>query len=247
MSGYRWNLDDFAVGYDAAAEHIHPHYVEIQDTILELLPLPPDSDVLVVDAGGGSGRLMEKILRRWPNVKGVVVDQSVPFLALAERKLSQLGPRGVCIQARLQDGWLEQLPEAPAAVVSMSAIHHLTPDEKHSLHERVATALQLGGLFLNGDEVRPESDEEYLSLLHRWSDHMRTGLADGRIGPIFQSAYEKWADRNITKFGQPKQSGDDNLQPIEDLLADFRRVGFATAEAPWRRDLWAVLRGVKAN
>ena len=245
MSEYRWNLDDFAVGYDAAAEHIHPHYVEIQDTILELLPLSPDSDALVVDAGGGSGRLMEKILRRWPNVKGVVVDQSVPFLALAERKLSQFGVRGACVHARLQDGWLEQLPEPPAAVVSMSAIHHLTPDEKHALHERIAAALPTGGVFLNGDEVRPESDEEFLALLHRWSAHMRTGLAEGRIGPIFQAAYDKWADRNIARFGQPKQSGDDNLQPIEELLADFREVGFTAVDAPWQRELWAILRGVK--
>jgi tRNA (cmo5U34)-methyltransferase len=244
VSEYRWNLDDFALGYDAAAEHIHPYYIEMQDTILELLDLAEDSPALVVDAGGGSGRLMEKVLARWPNVTGVVVDQSPPFLALAERRLSRFGNRAVCIHARLQDGWLDQLPRRPRAVVSMSAIHHLTPAEKHELHQRIADAIEPGGQFLNGDEVRPVADSEYLQLLEQWSTHMRERLIDGRIGPVFQQAYEKWAHRNIAIFGQPKQSGDDCLQPIDELLTDFREVGFASADAPWRRDLWAVLRGV---
>ncbi len=246
MSEYRWNLDDFAVGYDAAAEHIHPHYLEVQDTILELLSLPENSTALIVDAGGGSGRLMERVLQRWPQATGVVVDQSGPFLALAERRLKAFGPRASCLQARLQDDWLQQLPGQPTAIVSMSAIHHLTPSEKHELHARIAQSLQPGGVFLNGDEVRPASDEEYLALLHRWSTHMQTGLAQGRIEPIFQAAYDKWADRNIGRFGQPKQSGDDCLQTIDELLADFRQVGFQQADAPWQRELWAVLRGVKS-
>jgi tRNA (cmo5U34)-methyltransferase len=245
VSEYRWNLDDFAVGYDAAAEHIHPYYVEMQDTILDLLALPKDSQPLIVDAGGGSGRLMERVLARWPHATGVVVDQSPPFLALAERRLSRFGERAVCIHARLQDDWLGQLPRPPRAVVSMSAIHHLTPAEKHTLHRRIVEALEPDGQFLNGDEVRPVADSDYLQLLQHWSAHMRERLADGRIGAVFRQAYEKWAHRNIALFGQPKQSGDDCLQPIDELLADFRKVGFASADAPWQRDLWAVLRGLK--
>lgn len=247
MSDYRWNLDDFAAGYDASAEHIHPYYVECQDTILSLLNLPADSTSLIVDAGGGSGRLMQRILDRWPRVTGAVVDQSPPFLALAERRLKRFGERAFCIQSRLQDDWLGQLPQRPQAVVSMSAIHHLSPDEKHTLHSRIVEALQPGGLFLNGDEVRPASDADFLALLHKWSAHMREGIAAGRIAPVFQAAYDKWADRNIGRFGQPKQSGDDCLQTIDELLADFRTVGFQSADAPWHRELWAVLRGVKAS
>jgi tRNA (cmo5U34)-methyltransferase len=246
VSDYRWNLDDFAVGYDASAEHIHPHYVEIQDTILALLDLPTDRTVLVVDAGGGSGRLMERILERWANAIGVVLDQSPPFLALAERRLSKFGERAACVHGRLQDDWLDPLPQQPAAIVSMSAIHHLTPDEKHLLHERVFSALEPGGQFLNGDEVRPAADGDFLRLLHQWSAHMRGGLDRGTVSPVFEQAYQKWADRNIGRFGEPKRSGDDCLQTIDELLADFRSVGFTLADAPWQRDLWAVLRGVKS-
>src|SRR5262245_41359063 len=109
---YRWNTSDLAVGYDAAAAVIHPHYGAIQDVILSLLPanlgrdgLGRDSlgrDSLVVDLGGGSGRLMERILDRWPEARGAVVDQSEPFLALAERRLARFGERALCIHRRLQ-------------------------------------------------------------------------------------------------------------------------------------------------
>ena len=59
MPAYRWNTSDFAAGYDAAAQIIHPHYLAIQDAILDLLTpilLPtPDSPLpsLVIDLGVG--------------------------------------------------------------------------------------------------------------------------------------------------------------------------------------------------
>ena len=56
MPEYRWNVSAFAEGYDEAAPAIHPHYVEIQDAIIELLG---DAQTCVLDLGGGSGRLPE--------------------------------------------------------------------------------------------------------------------------------------------------------------------------------------------
>src|SRR5688572_14238396 len=110
MSTYRWQISDLAAGYDAAAEVIHPHYLAIQDAILSLLPLTPNAPALVVDLGGGSGRLMERILDKWPLARGVVIDMSEPFLALAERRLARFGERAACVLSRLQDDWTNQLP-----------------------------------------------------------------------------------------------------------------------------------------
>ena len=62
MSDYRWNVSDFAVAYDQAAERVHPFYLELQDAILQELSFPPDAELLLVDMGGGSGRLMERAL-----------------------------------------------------------------------------------------------------------------------------------------------------------------------------------------
>jgi SAM-dependent methyltransferase len=246
MAEYRWNLDDFALAYDESAHHIHPHYLEIQDEILDLIDRAPDEPFLAVDAGGGSGRLMAKLLERWPNARGVVVDQSPAFLAIAERRLAPFDGRGLCLLSQLQEDWLEDLPEEPWVVVSMSAIHHLTPDEKHALHQRIHHALVPGGLFLNGDEVRPSDDATFLRLLDQWAAGMGRGIEQGRITPLFRKALDAWVDRNIAHFGEPKQSGDDNLQTLDDLLADYHAIGYHAADAPWHKELWAVMRARKA-
>src|SRR5436190_14978664 len=119
---YRWNKAEFAAGYDEAAAHIHPHYLSMQQTILDLLPQSPDERFLLVDAGGGSGRLAALFLERFPQASAIVVDQSEAFLELAAQRMAPFAPRGTTILARLQDDWWSKLPTPPGAIVSMSAI-----------------------------------------------------------------------------------------------------------------------------
>ena len=70
MTEYRWNAQDAARAFDAAAESIHPHYIELQDQILQRLAPRQHVALLVVDAGGGSGRLMERVLELLPKAQG---------------------------------------------------------------------------------------------------------------------------------------------------------------------------------
>jgi tRNA (cmo5U34)-methyltransferase len=246
MTTYRWNTSDFAVGYDAAADKIHPHYLEIQDVILGLLPGQLNRGGFVVDLGGGSGRLVERILDARPAASAIVLDQSEPFLAIAERRLAKFGSRVTCVLARLQDSWPQLLPTRATAIVSMSAIHHLEPIEKQSLYRQCYDALAPSGVLLNGDEVRAADDPPYLAELEGWADHMRRGMADGSIGEIFHPALHKWIERNVTRFGEPKRSGDDCHETIAAQLEYLRAAGFSAVDCPWQKGMWAVMRAVKA-
>ena len=242
-SSYRWNTTAFAEGYDLAAGVIHPQYVQIQDAILSLLPPGLQAGGLIVDLGGGSGRLMERVLDRWPAVSAVVIDQSEPFLALAERRLTRFSPRAICIPGRLQDPWSDQLPGRPSAIVSMSAVHHLEPREKQALYRQCAEALEPGGLLLNGDEVRADDDATYRASVSAWANHMRSAMDSGQVPASFHPALEKWIDRNVTRFGEPKHSGDDCHETIAVQLVYLRAAGFTVADCPWQSAMWAVLRG----
>jgi trans-aconitate methyltransferase len=243
---YRWNTSVFAVGYDAAAERIHPHYLAIQDVILNRIgSTHADQAALVVDLGGGSGRLMERLLDRFPTARAVVIDQSEPFLALAERRLSRFGERAAVIKSRLQEDWPDQLPQPADFLVSMSAIHHLEPEEKQRLYQRCFAALGNCGEFLNGDEVRAESDADYHRELSAWAARMRRGMAGGQIPPLFHDALNGWIDRNVARFGQPKRSGDDCYETIEVQLGYLRAAGFRSADCIWQSDMWAVMHAVK--
>jgi tRNA (cmo5U34)-methyltransferase len=244
-SAYRWNQAEFAVGYDVAGVYIHPHYRAMQAAILELLPLESNADVLLVDAGGGSGRLAELFLEKFPESRAIVVDQSEPFLALANQRLSPFGGRGTTLLARLQDQWLSRLEEPPAAIVSMSAIHHLSPEEKQNLYACMGSALAPGGVLLNGDEIRNATDDEYLAHLKNWSAHMQAMQNSGNIPGEMQEILDYWREKNIAHFGAPKKSGDDCHETIAVQLDYLRAAGFNTVDAPWQREMWAILRGVK--
>jgi len=245
MSDYRWNVSDFTVAYDQAAERVHPFYLELQAAILNALAFPANAEVLLVDMGGGSGRLIERALDKWPEASGIVLDQSEPFLALAERRLARFGSRASCLKARLQDDWRNLLPTPPAAIVSMSAVHHLDPAEKQTFYQRCFEALGPGGRLLNGDEVRPENDADYLPILQEWASMWEVGIADGSIPPGIHAALRGWIDRNVTRFGQPKQSGDDYHETATAQLAYFRNAGFEEAKVLWHKKLWALLSAKK--
>ena len=241
MTTYRWNTNEAAATFDAAAPAIHPFYVAVQDEILSLLGAGGREPTCVVDLGGGSGRLLERVLERFPNSRAILVDQSAAFLAVAERRLARFADRTTLIEKRLQDDWATELPTTPGALVSMSAIHHLEPAEKRDLYARCFRSLATGGLLLNGDELRPESDAEYLAAMEWWCEQKKLAMAAGRIPESFRPMSEAWHDRNVRRFGEPKHSGDD-CHETADVQCDYlRNVGFREVRVAWCEKLWGIL------
>jgi SAM-dependent methyltransferase len=240
---YRWNTSELAAAYDADASAVHPHYREIQDELLSLAAEPLAKGGCVVDLGAGSGRLISLMLERYTNATAVLVDQSAAFLELARRKLSRFGPRFRCIHCRLQEPWGADLTEPARVIVSMSAIHHLEPSEKCGCYRQACEALSEGGVFLNGDEVRPESDAAYAAECEAWGRHMQALIANGRVSPPMADALRGWHERNVVHAAAPRTSGDDCHETAEAQLRYLREAGFSSAEAGWSRGLWTVLIG----
>ncbi len=245
MADYRWNLLDNARGYDAAAEFLHPYYRAIQDVLLAHLLLEQCPTGIVIDLGGGSGRLAERILERYPQATVWVVDQSEAFLTLSGERLARFGDRAHCLQAQLQSEWSERFPDSPRAIVSTSAIHHLDASEKQQLYQQCANCLAPGGVLMNGDEVRPESDEEYLSYCRRWVAHMHEQMDAGRVPESLHEALLGWETRNVQQFGMPRSSGDDCHETAAAQLSYFRSAGLEQTELIWHEELWGVLFGRK--
>lgn len=245
MADYRWNQLDKARGYDVAAEYVHPHYREMQDAILEALPFAAGEAGWVIDLGGGSGRLAERILEGFPNACVGIVDQSEAFLTLACDRLNRFGERAAFWQASLQSDWPRDLPAAPRAIVSMSAIHHLDPAGKQRLYRQCAECLTPSGVLMNGDEVRPESDKDYLAECRAWSEHVRRQIDAGLIPEAMQSAWFGWEARNIGQFGTPRVSGDDCHETAAAQLEYFAQAGLRDTRVLWQKGLWTVLFGCR--
>ena len=192
MAEYRWNKHELAAGYDASAEYVHPHYLELQDFLVRAIAtLQPDASTAapyVVDLGGGTGRLAEKILKALPAARVLVIDQAEPALEIARKRLAPFADRAATAVSQLQGEWEQHLAEPPTAIVSMSAIHHLDPGEKEQLYRRCHAALASGGYFANGDEVRDPQPEIYLAQVATWGKHMDRVMAAGLIAESFHDA-----------------------------------------------------------
>jgi tRNA (cmo5U34)-methyltransferase len=247
LAEYRWNQSELAAGYDAGAKLVHPYYVEVQDAILAELAAAGATEGVIVDLGGGSGRLVERALERWPQLRAVIVDQSQAFLDLAGQRLARFAGRLTLLCRRLQDDWTGILTEPAAAVVSMSAIHHLDAEEKRACYQRCFAVLRPGGVLLNGDEVRAESEAEYRRHVERWAAHMQQLIDTQAVTPAMAHALTGWQERNVARFGEPRTSGDDCHETAAAQLGYFEFAGFSETRVIWERELWNVLRGRKAG
>jgi len=241
MTEYRWNQHEVAAGYDAAAPLVHPYYVEVQDAVMAAIA--GQQPQLIVDAGGGSGRLLERCLARWPQASAVLIDQSPAFLTLARNRLEQFGDRVTFHQARLQDDWEPLLARSPDAIVSTSAVHHLVPEEKRAFYARCAALLSPGGVLVNGDEVRDPDEARYRASVEKWAEHMRQLADNGRVSAPMADALLNWRRRNVEQFGVPRVSGDDCHETVDTQLGYFRSAGLVNIRVGWQLDMWAVMIG----
>jgi trans-aconitate methyltransferase len=199
----------------------------------------------IVDAGGGSGRLLERCLDRWPNLRAWLVDQSPPFLDLARNRLARFAERVTFHESKLQADWTSRLPARPDAIVSTSAIHHLEPAEKRDLYARCAAALAPGGVLINGDEIRDPDDATYFAAVNKWAEHMRELAAGGQVSAAMADALLKWRQRNVENFDQPRNSGDDCHETVTTQLDYFRAAGLTNVRMVWQQEMWAVMVGEK--
>ena len=240
---YRWNQSELAAAYDADGPLVHPHYTAMQEDILRWIAPHVAESGVVVDLGGGSGRLLERALATHSGVNAILVDQSESFLELAQRRLASFANRVQFVCCRLQDDWSTQIPATAEAIVSMSAIHHLNSDEKQCCYRQVREFLSEDGIFINGDEFRFDSDDETLRMLRIWQRHMQELINSGDISEPMADACRRWATRNIDHWNSPKQSGDDCYETADTQLRYLQEAGFAHAAVRNPRDLWALLIG----
>lgn len=227
-----------------------PHYEWLQDQAIDtLLHISPHQQLLV-DLGGGSGRLTKKYLRQFPDSRAVIVDSSRAFLEVARAYLKLESDRITLIHAEIESEWQYQLPEAPTAIISMSCIHHLTQIEKQAVYTKSANALAKGGILLNIDEMCDSDKSIYRADLEYWWNYVNRvrPIIDPLENDLFEQFFhhfENWKIRNIDGFESPKQKGDDLHDTAGNQLMMLRKAGLINVSAPFHFRLWQAIVGQK--
>jgi len=126
-------------------------------------PIPKSERPLeVLDLGCGTGLELEAVFDRVPKARITAVDLSPGMLAELERKYAD---RSEQIEV-ICGSYLEiELPEARYDLaLSVMTMHHLLPDPKLALYQKIIKSLKPGGFYIEGDYVvSPETNREMLS------------------------------------------------------------------------------------
>jgi len=238
--------------YDRMAGYLVPRYDWLQNELIALLFADGVEDKRIVDLGAGSGILLDKLLTRHPQARAVWVDFSGDFHTVARRRLARHGRRVEFVLARLEEPWQDRLGEAPHAVCSMSAIHHLEPAAKQELYARIRATLRPGGWFYNVDETATLYDDAYRNTLAYWARHVETTRR--HVPPSLEAdcrqwcaTFERWKQRNMADPPPVKTAGDDIHDGYVQQMRWLRQAGFVEVDLFMKFQLWSAFGGRKPS
>jgi SAM-dependent methyltransferase len=165
----RWDLQQ--EGYVPERE---ARFTAMFDALAELLP----ASFVALDLGCGPGSMSERLLARFPDAKAIAVDLDPVLLAIGRGALGTADGRLRWVAADLASSdWLDALGTTHVdAVLSSTALHWIEPEPLARLYRDLASLLESGGVFLNGDHLAFGPTLPTLDLLSRrvldrqWTD-----------------------------------------------------------------------------
>lgn len=200
----------------------------------------PQSPVEMLDLCCGQGRLSGALLAAFPQATVVGLDLSPAMLDAARRELSGYSERFRTERFDLAGTQWRQRTEAPAAVVSSLAVHHLDAAGKRQLYHDVYAMLRPGGVLVIADLVQPVGVRGVELARRGWDEAVRERslAATGGLEP-----YEKFHALEWSCFQYPDDL--DKPSPVLDQLNWLRDLGFAEVDMYWMKAGHAIFGGVK--
>jgi C-methyltransferase len=129
---------------------------------------------VVVDVGGGHGRLLSAILSANPGLRGVLYD--LPDVVAGAP--SVLETAGVADRVRIDGGsfFTDRLPADGDAYILKNVIHDWDDDTSEAILANIATVAPRSATLLLVEQVIPDHDREFTG---KWSDLEMMVMGDG--------------------------------------------------------------------
>ena len=152
-----------------------PERLALFNTILQQINTLASQEIDVLELGIGPGYLAAYLLEHLPTIQYEGLDFSKPMLAIAEERTVNFKNRITFTQADLvKEQWQNKLKRKPTVIVTTWALHDLfKKDNIQQVYQAAFEVLPKGGIFLNGDFIKPEtSPYEYEGGRIKPSEHI---------------------------------------------------------------------------
>lgn len=246
----RFQSKSMANAYDKVCQIIVPAYDFMQDALINMLKFEDMEKIVLLDLGAGSGILIEKILKEFPDSICYYLDSSDDFMHIAKKKLQQYENRVTYIKSDFCGNWESEIKETPNVITSMSAIHHLSNENKKKLYKKCYDILEDNGWFFNIDEMKTINEDAYVKSLYYWIYHAekQKNTISGDLVEPYKSGMEKfnqWKKRNVDNIHLLKQEGDDIHESFLVQLDWLKEIGFSETDIFSKYLLWCMIGGKK--
>ena len=154
-------------------DQVHEQYMDTKKALIDCL----DNDIKkVLDLGAGTGLELIHLFKKYPNVNVTVVD-------ITENMLNELMKRDFASKVTCICGDFFEVDFGSEydAVISTSALHHFSEEDKMKLYTKILDCLKDNGQFVNCDKVASSQEEQDICFKEYQEDpnkyaHMDTPL-----------------------------------------------------------------------
>lgn len=239
MTSTLWSEEDSA-SFIRFAEHFVPDRAEQMAVVSEMVG--PLGGGLALDLCSGPGVLSARLLADHPRSRVVGLDVSDTMLEESRRALADYGDRYTTEHFDLGSADWRARAEAPTAVVSSLAVHHLTGEEKQQLYRDVHEMLAPGGSLVIADLVAPVGARSAALSNRMWDEWVREHSAASGLG---DEAYQAFHALEWNYLQYPDEL--DKPSPLGDQLTWLSAAGFTDVDAYWLKAGHAIFGGTKAG
>lgn len=163
----------------------------------------------ILDIGAGTGLMSALFAEKYPQAEIKLVDFSENMLAKARDRF-QGNSKIHYLQADFSTVDLEEVKYD--LIISGLAIHHLEPELKQLLFQKIYRALKPGALFINADQVKGATDFAERVYTEAWRNHV-----------IHSPLSEEEKDSAFKRVAL------DIMSPLADQLSWLQDAGFSEA------------------
>ena len=204
--------------YDANISGIIPYYSAIHQEIINLVKSLPSNPKVWLDTGCGTGSLVNKAIKEFPDTKFLLVDPSEGMLDQSRQKLSlhptqKLAFLSACATQEVSP----ELKEKPDIITAIQCHHYLSRVDRARATRVCYDLLKAGGIYITFENTRPLTEE---------------GIT---VGKRYWGRFQSSSGRSEEEIKKHLERFDVEYFPItvEEHLKLLRETGFKTVELFW--------------